>query len=208
MPQQNQYLIPAAKVEFEEAKLLADLGAINNDLASVIDILTRLCKELENNSSDWTLIDSYFTAALIKYIRCFSTGKRYGLKPENIYSDIEGAIAFHTQLKDMRDKHIAHSVNPFEEMAVDIQLNPFETGEKKIIGVSTLCRKLITFELPQIKDFQRLAILAANEVSRLGKEAEQNVLKKAKLIPIEELYAKSRSELITPGYDQSGKSRK
>ena len=61
-------------------------------------------------------------AALISYVRRFAHGKRYRLS-EDVRSKLQGdPIGVHTFYKSLRDKHVAHSVNPFEEVAVGIVL--------------------------------------------------------------------------------------
>jgi hypothetical protein len=57
----------------------------------------------------------------VKYVRCFTTGKRFGLDL-SVFDDSDGARDTHQYFKDMRDKHVVHSVNPFEDASVGVVL--------------------------------------------------------------------------------------
>ena len=108
--------LPTVRVDFAEAGHLADLLSIHQDHSFTIGASTRLLEAINEMPGDSVLIQSLWTAALISYIRCFASGKRYGLS-EEILSRLEGApIDVHRFYKHLRDKHIAHSVNPFEEI--------------------------------------------------------------------------------------------
>lgn len=195
-----------AKVEFEEAKVLADLASIHQDLLFTRDVLTRLIQLLKDGSQDHVLIQSYWSAALVAYVRCFSTGKRYGLTPD-IYKHLDGASDCHNYYKNMRDKHIAHSVNPFEQVTVDLQLSPPNSGKKEVRGVAVFTMKLMTSEVNGIEDCLRLTLVALKYVINKCKEYESKVLEVAKSMSIEQLYLKARGRLIAPGPDQAGKPR-
>ena len=194
------------KVEFEEVKVLADLASIHQDLVFNRDVLTRLIQLLKDGSQDHILIQSYWSAALVAYVRCFSTGKRYGLTPD-IYKHLDGAIDCHNYYKDMRDKHIAHSVNPFEQVTVDVQLSPPDSDKKEVMGVAVLTMKFMVPEVNGVEDCLRLTSVALKHVVNKCKEYESKVLEEAKGMPIEQLYLKARGRLVAPGPDQAGKPR-
>lgn len=195
-----------AKVEFEEAKVLADLASIHQDLVFTRDALMRLIQLLTDGSQDHILIQSYWSAALVAYVRCFSTGKRYGLTPD-IYKHLDGAIDCHNYYKDMRDKHIAHSVNPFEQVTVDVQLSPSDSDKKEVLGVAVLTMKFMVPEVNGVVDCLRLTSVALKHIVDRCKEYENKVLEVAKGMPIEQLYSKARGRLVAPGPDQAGKPR-
>lgn len=190
-----------SKVEFEEAKKLADLSSIFQDLKFTIEILKRLIKLLKDKSEDIILVESLWTTALVSYARCFSSGKRFGLK-KNIFKNknLKGdPVGCHNYYINLRNKHIAHSVNPFEQIVVDLQLsNP---KEKKVLGVSVLSQKLICSSIEGVETLIRLVIIVFKEVKEQCKECEKKVLEKGKSIPLDELYSKVRSRIITPNVD-------
>jgi len=129
--------MPIAILDFEEARQLADYGAILQDLSFVLGVLERLHELLgeDGDDADSVLVRAYWTAALIAYVRCFSAGKRFGLS-EEIFEGIEGGVGAHRLYKQLRDKHIAHSVNPFEQVKVGAVLASEAAGERKIEGIA------------------------------------------------------------------------
>ncbi len=195
-----------ANVEFEEAKVLADLTSLHQDLRYTRDVLKRLIQLLRDGCQDHILIQSYWSAALVAYVRCFSTGKRYGLTPD-IYKHLDGAIDCHAYYKNMRDRHIAHSVNPFEQVAVDIQLSPPNSDKKEVLGVAVFMLKHMAPEVSGVMDCLRLTSVALKYVVNRCKEYENKVLEVAKSMPIEQLYLKARGRLVAPRPDQAGKPR-
>lgn len=201
-----------AEVDYEEAKKLADLASIYQDLSFTIEALKRLKQLLKDDSKDNILIQSLWTAALISYVRCFSSGKRFGLK-ENIFekleSDLEGGgIACHRYYKNLRDKHIAHSVNPFEQAVVGLVLSELNNPKREVQGVATLLQKLICVGIESVESLLRLAVIAFKEVAKQAKEYEAKTLEVGKGLPIDSLYSKARPRIVTPPPEDAGKARK
>ncbi|MHC4540237.1 MAG: hypothetical protein ACYS74_10715 [Planctomycetota bacterium] len=198
---------PIARVDFVEAETLADLGSLTQDLGAVMQTCSRLKDLLQQDSKDHILVEALWTCALIRYARCFVSGKRYGLD-ETAFSGLNGdPVAVHRLYIDMRNKHVAHSVNPFEQMEVGLVLTPKEKGEKSIVGVSTLAMRHITADLGGVRQLGMLAKIVLGKICDLGKEYEQKVLEVAKTLPIDELYLRARPRIVAPGPDVAGKPR-
>jgi hypothetical protein len=83
----NMKELPVVEAEFDEVRKLADLIGLHNDLASVVEMTRRLSEMLrqDEQDQDGLMVKSLWTSALVTYIRCFASGKRYGLT-ESIYS--------------------------------------------------------------------------------------------------------------------------
>jgi hypothetical protein len=198
-----------AKVEYKEAKILADLTLILQDLTFTVNVLKRLIELLKDDSKDNILIESYWIAALISYVRCFSAGKRLGLSEDIFKNDkLEGdPLGCHHYFKNLRDKHIAHSVNPFEQIVVDLQLSNSRSKKREVLGVAVLSQKLICTTLEGAETFLKLALIAREKVRKQAKEYENKTLEVGKKLPIDVLYSKRRSRIITPGPEDTGKAR-
>ena len=159
---------PIAKVDYEEAKKLAELGAIVQDLGFTMKTCSRLKKLLNEKSQDSLLIESMWTAALIRYARCFATGKRFGLS-ESIFDGLIGEPhKVHKMYIDLRDKHIAHSVNPFEQMAVGLVLSPQSSHERKIIGVATMSMRHICSDVEGVHQLGLLSKVLLQKVVQMA----------------------------------------
>lgn len=199
-----------ARVDFDEARRLADLGGIQQDLLFVRGALTRLAGIINRQDADLILIQAYWTAALVVYVRCFATGKRCGLS-ESIFDGIDGdgttAIEVHRHFKDLRDKHVAHSVNPFEQVEVGLVLTAPETGERKVEGVATLAMKLVSLTREGVESLLELTRIAGKWVAAEGGQLESAVLEAGKALDVDSLYDTAGLRLVAPGLQQAGKAR-
>ncbi len=165
--------LPVARIESDEAKELADLVSLSQDLTFVVDATERLAKLMHDNSEDQVLIRSLWSAALVAYVRCFTSGKRFGMN-KDIFSAAEGGEVTHQYFKDTRDRHIAHSVNPFEEVQIGLVLS--EQADKPVLGVAKLSAFRLTDDLHNVEQLGRLAGYARQIIERQGKEIEEKVL--------------------------------
>jgi hypothetical protein len=196
-----------AEVDFEEARQTADLASYFQDLAFTINSLDRLQQLIKDNGEHEVLAGSLWIAALICYARCFSTGKRFGLS-EKLFESIEGGVECHELFMNLRNKHVAHSVNPFEQVVVGLVLSPPSSPERKVEGVSILSQKLLHLESEGIQNLRRLALIAMKEVERQGKECQEKTLEVGRRLPIDALYAKAGPRTVTPGPEDASKPRK
>ncbi len=104
-----------ADLNIPEAALLADLNGVSVDLSSARDMAELLKEALDSGSPKWEIVEPYSIAVAVRYSRPFVTGvrTRLGEKDLTIFSPEQRDA--HERLRAYRDKHIAHSVNEFEE---------------------------------------------------------------------------------------------
>ena len=108
----------AVEVKLPEADVLADLYGIEYDL-STASFLCAKALELSNlEQRDYLHVEALVSAAIIRYGRCFSTGARLGLTRKDIDGLDSAALEVHDYFKALRDKFVAHSVNPYENSYV------------------------------------------------------------------------------------------
>jgi hypothetical protein len=147
-----------AGIDFPEAKQLADLLSIMRDLQVVVESIKRTVSLIDSNNEDHILIDSLWSMSLIRYVRGFNTGKKYGLKADELFKNLKGdPIGAHQFYWNMRNKHVAHSVNPYEQIHIGLILNPRDSEDKKVVGVSTLHG---TYLCPKVDGVKQLGALA------------------------------------------------
>jgi len=197
-----------ADVDFPEAKRLADVASIIRDLQATRETCTRVIGLLDSPQKDPILLEGLWSAALVRYIRCFAYGKRYGLT-EDVFEGLQGdPIGTHRWYKNLRDKHVAHSVNPYEQVRVGIVLSPEEARDRKILGISTLAGVFICPDKEGVRQLGMLATVLLKRVTQMGKECEAKVLEIAKQIPLDELYSRATSTFVAPGPNKAGTARK
>jgi hypothetical protein len=199
--------LPIAKTNSSEGKKLADLAAIIQDFRAIMQTCSRIKNLLDENSKDHILLESLWVSALIKYARCFATGKRFGLS-KDIYQNLQGEpLKAHQFYIDLRNKHIAHSVNPFEQMEVGFVLSSVDEPDKRIVGIATLAIRHIVSDKKGVQQLGMLSKIAHDKICSMAKETEQKVLEEGKKILIDDLYKIARPRLVAPGPDLANKSR-
>ncbi len=149
---------PLLRIETPAAQDLAGIAGVVNDLSFAARAVARLLAIPEKTRDDYTLTRALWSSALIAYIRCFSKGTRYSLKP-TIFSTIPKAdlahkyLVAHKYFKYLRDKHIAHPVNAFEDCGVGLTVDP---GTTEVLSVGELLLFHLTPNEHDLKVFQSL----------------------------------------------------
>lgn len=200
----NEQQLRQAELRTDDAALLGDLSLIVLDLRSVIELCRRLSAEMAKpkEHQDNQLIEGFWTAALVKYVRCFTTGKRFGLEP-SVFAEFEGGVTTHQYFKNMRDKHVAHSVNPFGDVHVAALLPPASSEPQLVQGITVFSHKLLSTDQNGVKTLERLASVAHSYVVSQAKTVQEAVLVWAKAQPIES-FAVGRIGMTAPGPEQAG----
>ena len=195
---------PLFEMDTPEFKKYGDLFSIMLELDSVMKICRFLIKNVDNNKVDPLIKESMWTTAVIKYSRCFKSGKRFGLK-KDVFSGLLGEpYKTHKFFMDMRDKHIAHSVNPYEQVNVGLFV---DEKKKKIIGVGCLHGRLIISSKDGVTQLGMLAkhiiIKLKERFEEIGKELE--VFNSS--IPVEEILKRPRQNFVVACPDQANVPR-
>lgn len=199
-----------ARIEFDEAQQLANAASILQDLGFVLDLLTRLRALLGENEPDPVAVQSYWTAALVAYVRCFSSGKRGGLS-EAIFEGIQGreqpGVEVHQHYKALRDKHIAHSVNPFEQVEVGAVLSPPAARDRKVEGIATLSMRLISTDAEGVESLQELARIAQQKTALECQLLQRSTQAVAETLNVDELYETATMRTIAPAPEEAAQTR-
>ena len=158
VPTRNEETLTPSPVTTREAIEYGHLFAIQQDLGFVIRALDRLTPLIPDDSDDASLIaEALWSAALIAYTRCFTSGRRTALRFDDL--GLPQTIAdLHRHLDSMRDKHIAHPVSDLEQVSVLSARAP--DGE---IHLLTLVDRHIAGTPEQVVEFRHLveAVLAS-----------------------------------------------
>ena len=189
------------------AARLGDLSLVLLDLRSVIELCRRLGSELAKPAAerDNLTIEALWTAALVKYVRCFTSGKRTELDA-SVFEDINGARDTHQYFKNMRDKHVAHSVNPFEGVGVRVLLSG-EPGQCLVEGIVVFQHRLVSSDEEGARTLERLASIAQRDVRLRCKTMKDDLLTWAKTQP-PGTFTPDQLGMVAPGPEQAGEARK
>ncbi len=198
-----------ALTELPSAETLAELAGLFHDLGFVVSACDQLLVAFSSEPSDPVMTQALWTAALVTYVRCFTTGVRTSLSEEDLAQlPLEGeVIEFHQHLKNLRDKHVAHSVNPFETVRIGAILSPEGSAEAQVEGVATLYLRHISADRQGVQQLKTLAsglgVLIA-ERARLQTEVVQG---EAQTLDVDDLYGRERLRVNAPGPDDSAHPR-
>jgi len=157
-----------------EAAYLASLSGVQSDLRSVI----QYCDYLQQHGPmalDFFVWEAMSVAAVIAYARCFNQGVRHPLPKDLFILAPEHLKIAHDYFIALRSKHIAHSVNDFEENTPVAQIGEhFRSGaeiehihvsQSRIVGLRTddpaLLKELATWI------FARVDVLVSEEKVKL-----------------------------------------
>ena len=108
----------AVEVKIPEAEVLADLYGIEYDLSTASYLCAKAVELSSLEQRDHLHVEALVSAAIIRYGRCFSTGARLGLTRKDIDGLDSAALEVHDYFKALRDRFVAHSVNPYENSYV------------------------------------------------------------------------------------------
>lgn len=186
------------------AKELEGLVSMHQDLRYVM-MLTHASIELikKNKDGDHLLLNTYWSAALNAYARPFKDGVRQQRLNKNIFADFDGGQQTHQYFLDQRDKLIAHSVNPFENVIVGVIVDP----AGKVIGAGELAGRLIATSEHGLHELNQLAKIGTEHLMSKIEERREALVKEASRMSPKELAKLDNAQFIAPGPDQASKSR-
>lgn len=131
-------------LEIEEARYLANLVGIEYDLRTAIEWCDQFVQLMVDRDRFW-LVEPMTTAILVRFIRAFGGGKRYPDTKHILSVLSEEEKEKYEYFKNVRSKHVAHSVNEFEdnqvkayyiEGAAEKGVNSIGLGCDRVVGLS------------------------------------------------------------------------
>ena len=196
------------EIHFPEAAELADLTGILYDLESARSMAQLLVKVLDDEKLRRDFVDPLSTAILVRYSRPFVTGVRKWLGEEGLKVLDSQQRKKHERLRAFRDKHIAHSVNAFEEnqpvarywleRVKDEGITSIECNHTRIIGMSSA----------DLEDVIELSTAMLSYVEARLKEEKTRVLEIVRQIPVEQILAQPQSGPVIPDLTKIDRGRK
>ncbi|MCK4635418.1 MAG: hypothetical protein KAT32_01005 [Candidatus Moranbacteria bacterium] len=154
--------IPVKEVVNKVSVELAEIITVKNDL----EFSKTSCQIILLNSHDgqYETVDiALWNSAIISFFRCFGGGKRGYKLDKKIFENLPGEpMNFYDFLKNLRDKHLAHPVNIFEEVKIGVI---FSDDYKELLGISNFFIKRLLETPETIKQFIGFINVALKEVN-------------------------------------------
>ena len=128
--------------------------------------------------------------------------------PDALLDELPGdGRGFHDYLIRLRGKHIAHSVNPFEDVGIGLIIAPGNGMEPPTIGVGHLLAKLVGFPAESLQHFESLAAFLLSEAGKMYANQVEVVQNEAAALDVEALLALPEMQLVVPGPDEASVSK-
>jgi hypothetical protein len=142
-----------------------DLISLQNDVLFARDAAKRIA-ELDPEKDEGSVLQrSLWTSALITYRRAFAGGLGFGPLPgrrrmsvpkEMVEALPDELKAFHAEILEMADKHIAHSVNALEQISMSWGIRP-EPEPPTVVGVAWFVAVHVSGIADQISQLVKMA---------------------------------------------------
>jgi hypothetical protein len=188
------------------AQRLADLYSLSFDLEFCVECCDRLVQGVAGNCQDVPLEQALWTAALISYSRCFASGRRFGLSESTFEDQDPLAVKLHKSFRATRDKYIAHSVSPFEQMEVGLILDAYDPP-KEVVGTLRIHMRLLPDMATEAPNLKNLAMLVHRELQKIAADTEREVMERAKQTPFSEVVSFPSCTYIPPDWEAAATVR-
>lgn len=160
----------------------------------------------EDDDADSCVAETLWAGALVMYARCFATGKRSGLTEEDVVSSDSEALAFHENFIAQRNKHVAHSVNAFEQIEVGMIVDLNEPVDLRAEHfVSFVGRRVVRFE--DANNLWLLATKLRELVDTRLDELKASAVEEAQREGTEGLISRDRINLYVASDDDAPRKR-
>ena len=199
-----------AFVEFEmpAAEVFADLTGIRYDLESARSLARKFQSVMVGEKPDYELVDALTTTILVRYSRPFSEGVRRRLTEDALDSLSEDQRRKHERFRDFRDKHIAHSVNAFEE---NQPIARYVEGREHSEGVySVECHhdRVVGLSSSETENVIELTTAMIEYVDRFLDIEKETLLTKVRATSFDRLLSQRRNRTSLPHSVDIKKSRR
>lgn len=201
------FKIEFVNIDDEEASHLADLTGISHDFESTRRFAEQLKEMLEEGGGSHLLHEPMTIAILVRYSRPFLGGKRYHLGGNDLNALSLKQREAHELFHLWRDKHIAHSVNVFEDNQLIARYEAKRFANEGFISVD--CNSTVVVGM-SLHDVEMVIELATHFIEKLKAQIEhekKDALERVNARPRDQVLKKAKPARVTSMKDV-GKERK
>ena len=196
--------------EHEEAAALARLKSIHFDLWSTVQLCEFFeahCAQSAHGYAGSEITDAFSTAILVRYSRAFVSGVRRGLGEDTLATLTPEQRANHERLRAFRVKHIAHSVNAFEDTKVQARYCLERVSQEGITGVSATHYRVVGLSSKDVHDTVELCKVLLGYVDEEIRAEEKRLLALLREMPISEVLSRPSDSVLLPDHSKIGRRR-
>ena len=149
--------------------------SVKNDLELVSLCCLELSKRRKSKEKISIVDISLWNNALITFFRCFGSGLRKYKLDSSLFKNLDGEpLMIFEFFKNVRDKHLCHPVNMFEEIKIGAIIE-----NQKVIVIGNLNIKRVFEEHEQIRNLHHFTTIALKKVDYDIKQQDTLVRKEA-----------------------------
>jgi hypothetical protein len=182
-----------AELRIPEAARLADLSGISWDLRSAREFAEILTAE----KPDWQLVEPLSIAVAVMYSRPFMQGARRWLGNKDLAILTPEQRAAHDYLRFYRDKHVAHSVNAFEENIPRAQYCVERVKDEGITAIGHGGGRVTGLSSRELDAVIELTTILQAYVDGEIVNEQQRLLEIVRKMPLEEVLAGGQNAFVT-----------
>ena len=135
------------------------------------------------------------------------TGARHGLGKRELTVLSQEQLENHNRLRALRDKHMAHSVNGFEDTRIQARYCIERVKDEGITSVSAAHYRVFGLSQRDIENLKELCTCLLAHVDRLIDDEKKALLPVIRALPLDEVLAATTSPLISPATARVDKRR-
>lgn len=196
MSTESSHLSTVRRIDGPDARALADMVAVFDDLQTVLRCCERLLAELADDGADAVVIEGVWTTATLSYARCFADAGGGRLTDEDVSGlALKGEVlAWHKVLCQLREHYASTELNPrarFEVGAAD-------TADGEVGGIAITSVDQAVLDEVTVRQTGVLAYELTRLVDKRIGDQQQRVLAAARALPANELAALPLIDLVGP----------
>lgn len=191
-----------------EADALASLTSIRFDLASAMTLCRYMQQHYTEKHAPSEVLSAFSIGGLVQYSRAFTTGVREPLGSDAVATLTHQQQAAHTHFRLLRDKHIAHSVNAFEETKIQARYCEERVNEEGITSVNAVHYRVTGLALDDFVEMEQLCRALLKHVDARIKAENERILAIVRSLSIADVRAAGLGPALVPDHGKVGARRK
>lgn len=197
---------PIRQIDWPEAARFASLQSQLYDFDLALNALGRIRHYSTFVPLDVVILHTLYAMALVYYARVFKSGVRQSCTLDSLSLTPEERQE-HDRVIALRDKWLAHSVNPFDQVAVGIILSGFE-HDASVLDVERIRLRKLSISVKQAQQTEDFMRSVRRKVEAQTQEAYEHLLARARSTPVADLQCLPEISVTVPGEDLSTVSRR
>jgi hypothetical protein len=195
------------RMDLSDGQLFSDLFGIKRDLELVMEFCRRLSDAYDAVPTDYHLIDALSTASVVRYCRCFEVGVRAKIARESITAIDPRFVEFHDYLFALRQKHLSHSVNEFEENCVTVAVSE-PPDSREVLGIGIGGGRVAGLDKATARNLEVLARKLYDAIVVKFETERGRIQQLVTALPIEEIYALPMVPPFQPDWRHAANKRR